>query len=486
MNSQRLIAAIRWTLSFLLLAGIVLVYQRWLHVNPTTVALTLLLFILILASKWTLRLSITLSIAATACYNFFFLPPFDTLTIADPQNWLALLAFLSTAVIGSRLSQRARDEAEESHSRQRELETLFHLSRELLGTDNVAELLSIAPNAVVSVTLARTGVLYLLAGDRSYQAGSDRILDLESFHLRQQASSLSAPQCIEGEVLIPLRAGVKPRGLLLLRGISLSMEMAQAIGDLISIAIDRAQALEDVAHSEAGKESERLRSLMIDSITHELRTPLTSIQGAATTLLHTESLDEENRRELLSIIDEESDRINRLIDQAVEMAQLDARNVHMKMDAVQVRDMVQAALESSSWIENDHPVKIEIPKLPNVLADREFIKKVLCNLLENAAKYSAKGSPILISAELIGLDVQVSVADRGIGIEPNEQELIFDRFYRAPVHNQRTPGTGMGLSISRAIVERHKGKLSVVSQPGSGSVFTFTLPGCASLSVMNG
>ncbi len=476
MNSQRVIAIFRWTFSFLLLAGIVLVYIGWLHVNPTTVALTLLLFILVLAAKWGLRLAVVLSIAATFCYNFFFLPPVGTFTIADPQNWLALLAFLCTAVIGSRLSQRARNDAEEARSRQRELEMLFRLSRELLQTENVAELVGIVPKVVVSVTLARSSALFLLEPERIYQAGQERISEVEFPHLRQQATSISSAQCRGDEIFIPLRAGVRPRGLLLLRGALLSMETADAIGGLVSIAMDRAQALEDVAHNEANKESERLRTLMIDSITHELRTPLTSIKGAATMLLSEEKIDDEARKELLTIIDEESDRIDRLVGQAVEMAQLDANSVKMQFGSVSVPELVRLALESCSGVEHSHSLTVRIPELPNVRADVEFIQKVLCNLIENAAKYSAPGSAIIISAEQTGPDIAVSVADRGIGIEPSEQALIFDRFYRAPIHSEHIPGTGMGLSISKAIIERHDGRLTLVSQPGQGSVFTMTLP----------
>jgi two-component system, OmpR family, sensor histidine kinase KdpD len=476
MNSQRIIAVFRWALSFSILAGIVLVYHRWLHVSQTTVALTLLLFILVLASRWSLRLSIVLSIAATFCYNFFFLPPIGTLTIADPQNWLALLAFLCTAVIGSRLSQKARNEAEDARSRQRELETLFRLSRELLQTENVAELVGMVPRVVVGVTLARSSALFLLEPERIYQAGQERVSEVEFPHFRQQAVNLASAQCREDEIFIPVRAGVKPRGLLLLRGASLSMETADAIGGLVSIAIDRAQALEDVAHSEANKESERLRTLMIDSITHELRTPLTSIKGAATTLLGAEAIDNEGRKELLTIIDEETDRIDRLVGEAVEMAQLDANSVKMQFGSVSVPELVRLSLESCSGVEHTHELQINIPELPQVRADVEFIQKVLCNLIENAAKYSSPGSLIAISAEQAGSDIAISVADRGVGIDPSEQTLIFDRFYRAPIHSERIPGTGMGLSISKAIVERHDGKLTLVSKPGEGSVFTITLP----------
>jgi two-component system sensor histidine kinase KdpD len=477
MNSRRFVTMTRWVLAFSALAGIVLVYRKWLHVNPTTVALTLLLFILLLAAKWSLRYAVAVSIIATACYNFYFLPPIGTFTIADPQNWVALIAFLGTAVVGSRLSQRARDEAEEARRRQREVELLFAISRELLQTDNVLALVNTLPRLINSVSRATSVVLYLLDGDRLYQAGVQQVSTVELPHLRQLALSLGDQEItFEGEARIALRAGVRPRGVLLVRGASLSSESFQAMGGLVSIALDRAQALEDVAKSEANKESERMRTLILDSITHELRTPLTSIKAAATRLLSTGTISDEDRHELLAAINEESDRLNRLIEEAIEMAQIESQEVHMTMAPVAIADIVDVARESVDWVFDAHPVTVTLPELPKVSADAEMIGKVLRNLLENAAKYSQPGSPIYISAERNGGYVLTSVADRGVGIDASEQTLIFDRLYRSRSQAGTSPGTGMGLAISLAIVEAHHGHLTVTSQPGHGSVFTFSLP----------
>jgi two-component system, OmpR family, sensor histidine kinase KdpD len=475
MNSRRVVTIMRWILAFGALAGIVLAYRHWLHVNPTTAALSLLLLILLLAAEWGLRYAVVISIAATACYNFFFLPPVGTFTIADPQNWLALFAFLATAIIASRLSHRARNQAKEARSRQQELEVLFRLSRELLQTESVASLVSSLPSAVASVTGARSAILYLLDGDRIYRAGTDEVSEVEIPHLRQLATTLSAVNSEVDEIQVPLRSGVRPKGLLLLRGVSISAKTSEAIGGLISISMDRAQALENVARGEVAKESERLRTLMIDSITHELRTPLTSIKGAATALLAGE-VELESSRELLTIIDEESDRLNRLVSEAVEMAQLDAQQVQMHFAPVSVRQLVEEARETCSWVEEQHPVKIDVPDTLEIKADAGFLQKVICNLLDNAAKYSNPDMPITISAERRGECIAVSVADRGIGIDSSEQSLIFERFYRARNHNEGTTGTGMGLAISRSIIEAHGGHIDVTSQPGQGSVFTFTMP----------
>ena len=477
MNSRQVVVAARWLLTFAALASLILIYRRWLHVNPTTVALSLLLFVLLLAARLGLRYAVVASVVATACYNFYFLPPVGTFVISDPQNWLALFSFLATGVVGSRLSQRARDEADQGLRKQRELEVLFTLSRDLLQTENVAELVNSLPVLVNAATRADTSTLYLLDGDRIYQAGLQQITSIEIPHLRQLALTLPKPEALpNGEVNIPLRAGVRPRGLLRIHQARLSTDTSQAIGGLTSIALDRAQALEDVARSEAGKEGERLRTLILDSITHGLRTPLTSIMGATGTLLTADAIDSDGRRELLTIIDEEANRLNLLISQAVETAQIESQEIHMHFSPVPLSDLIAEAQAACSGLGNTHPLRVEVKPSTQVYADREMIGKVFCNLLENAAKYSAPGSPIFISAEERNGTVTTSVADRGIGIDSSEQELIFDRLYRSKLQNRQVSGTGMGLAISRAIVEAHGGHLTVTSQLHHGSVFSFNLP----------
>jgi two-component system sensor histidine kinase KdpD len=346
----------------------------------------------------------------------------------------------------------------------------------MLELENVVELLNVIPHVVIRATRARAAAIYLLEGDRLCQAGTERVTDTELPHLRQQANDLNNAEGIGDELRVPLKIGVKPRGLLLLRGVSLSPAVMDAVGSLISVSLDRASALEDIAHNEATKESERLRTLMIDSITHELRTPLTSIKGAASILLTTQIEKEEDRRELLTIIDEESERLDKLVSQAVEMAQLDTQQVHMTMEKVDIERVIEQVQEDCGWIWEQHPVEIRIESKGHVVADAEFLRKVICNLLENAAKYSDPRSPIVISTEVESDQLILSVADKGIGIDPSEQGFIFDRFYRASIHNQKISGTGMGLSVSKAIIESHGGTMQVLSRLGEGSIFSFSLP----------
>ncbi len=479
MRSRQGQSIIEWTLSLTGLALIVGAYRHWIHTNPTTVALTLLLYILLLAARLPLRYAVVTSVLATAAYNFFFLPPLGTFTIADPQNWLALFAFLGTSVVASRLSQKAKDETREARTRQREIEALFALSRDLLLIDSLNKLLNTLPSLIRFTSRADEVVLFLLDGDRIYQDDFVHSFELKRDELRQLALSLSRIESSNGRVNIPVMAGAKPRGLLVLAPSRLSPESNQAVGSLVAIAIDRAQALEDVARSEASKENERLRSLMLDSVTHELRTPLTAIKGAATTLLGADLTLTADAQELVSIIDEEADRLNRLVGRAVEMAQIESGDVHLHLEPTTLSELIREAQESCPSVQNTHPMQYDIPSAPaplRITVDTVMMTKVLCNLVENAAKYSEPTSPIFLSAEANDGSVSISVADRGIGIDESEQGLIFDRLYRSRAIGGSIPGSGMGLAISRAIVEAHGGKLSVTSQLHHGSVFTITLP----------
>jgi two-component system sensor histidine kinase KdpD len=475
-NSKRLIVAARWFGAIACLAGIVVVY-RMVHVNQTTVALTLLLLILFLAARWGLRYAIVISLAATACYNFFFLPPYNTFTVSDPQNLLALGVFLITSVVASRLSDRIRSESQDAQARQAELEVLYRLSRALLQTDELVQLSNTVPGAVEAATGAHSVVLYLLDSDSVYLSGLDWATPVGTAQLQDLSHGAAVTFSTAGqEAIVPLRTGVRPRGVLILRGVQLSTQTLEALGGLVSVSLDRAGAVAEVTRAEAAKESERLRGWMLDSITHELRTPLTSIKASVSTLL-TASLPAESARELLTVIDEESDRLNRLVTEAVEMTQLDSQEVKMNLAPHALAPIIEASLEEYAAPLASHTVDVRLPaSMPKVISDPVWIQKLVGNLLENAAKYSAAGTPIFVSAEMRGGFVACSVADRGFGIDPLEQSLIFDKFYRSRHRVAGSSGTGMGLAICRAIVDAHGGTIWVTSQLGQGSVFTFTLP----------
>ncbi|WP_255462604.1 ATP-binding protein [Granulicella sp. WH15] len=292
----------------------------------------------------------------------------------------------------------------------------------------------------------------------------------------QELSNAPGVSTNSGEGIVPLRTGVRPTGVLILRGVTLSLQTLEAIGSLISVSLDRASAVDEVAHSAATQESERFRSAILDSITHELRTPLTSIKCSVVTLLASATPRAEEHT-LLTVIDQESDRLNRLITEAIEIAQLDSQQTNMTLAPSRIEAIISSAVASTRERLSGREIVVRTaPSLPTLILDRVRIEKVVSHLLENAAKYSDAGKPIFISAELSGRFVACSVADRGIGIDPSEQVLVFNKLYRARNRAAESLGSGMGLAISRAIVEAHGGSIAVTSQLGEGSVFTFLLP----------
>jgi len=445
-----------------------------LHVNHTTVALMFLVAVLLVSAYWGLRYALVLAVGATAAFNFFFLPPVGTFTIADPQNWVALFAFLVTALVASNLAETARSEAEGAKQRRREVERLYSLSQRLLASENVLELLNALP-AYVQESFSVGSVAVMAADHPSvYRSSLDAKFDdtvLRSTLLRGE------PITQAGISYAPLRLGMRTVGALAVTGDELSRETLDALGSLAGLAIERARALEALSKHRAEQEHERLRSALLDSVTHEFRTPLTSIKASVTTLLSGATLDDQGRRELLTVIDEETDRLNRLVGEAAEMAQLDAGQFKLDLQPHSIQDALQPALLDAKASLENHPVEVVVPaSLPKVPMDLQRIREVIMHLLENAGKYSDAGQPIKVTSEVKEERLVTSISDRGPGIDSFEQSLIFEKFYRGQHQRYAAPGTGMGLSIAKVIVEAHGGTIGVVSQLGSGSVFSFTLP----------
>jgi len=402
------------------------------------------------------------------------LPPFGTFTIADAQNWIALLAFLVTALVASNLAERARRDAEDARNQRRSLEHLYTLSQQLLTVENVPELMNAIPRLVAEAFLVSGAALLTTNKPTIYRSRPDVMFDAGVLKVTIARGERNS----SGDVLyIPLRLGVRIVGALAVSGGAISHETADAIGSLVGTAIERTRAIEELTTTRAAQENERLRSALLDSVTHEFRTPLTSIKASITGLLAESELDEEQRRELLTIVNEETDRLNRLVGQAAEMAQLDAHLVTLDRHPVAMSDIVESVLQEIGPALKHHAIVVDIPvDLPKVVADFERIGEVVRNLIENAAKYSPAGTPIRITAEYGDHHVVTSVADQGPGIDALEQSLIFDKFYRGQRERYTVRGTGMGLAIAKVIVEAHRGNISVVSQLGHGSVFSFTLP----------
>jgi two-component system sensor histidine kinase KdpD len=441
------------------------------------VALSFLLAILAVSAVWGMTVSVLMSLAAILSFNFFFLPPVGTFTVADPQNWVALLAFLVTSTVGSRLSSRIRQEADIANRRRREIEHLYTFSQKLLGEGNVIQLMNAIPNHIVDSFETGAASLFLADKQKYYRSGYGT-LQLEEEQLRL-AYEREEPyvDTARGFCYGPVRLGMKSIGSFGISGAPLTRQTLEAVGTLLGIAIERTRAVEQLSRTEADRQSERLKSALLDSITHNFRTPLTSIKASVTSLLSTRPPQVSQQQELLEIMNEECDRLNKLVEDASEMSRLEAGEIELEFHAVPVEELIDTALANCKTSLVARNVSIQIlAGIPPVRADLTRAKEVLVHLLENANLYSEKDQPIVVSAENNGNFVLFSVADHGPGIETMEQGLIFDKFYRGKDQRSLIQGTGMGLPISKAIVEAHGGTISVTSQLNHGSVFTFTLP----------
>jgi two-component system, OmpR family, sensor histidine kinase KdpD len=467
----------RWLACIAIVVVIVIVFRRMVPVNPTTVALVFLVAVLIVSAFWGLQYSVFVAILATLAFNYYFLPPYGTLTISDPQNWIALVAFLATALIASELSEKARRQALVANQRRKEIERLYGFSQQLLTTENLPELLNLLPRFVVDGFSVGAAALFVTGRPDIYRSDPNT-QQLSAERLRSVAARGEPTIDVAHQLCFaPLRLGVKSAGALGISGATPSRETLEALGTLIAIAIERTRAVESLGRAEATRESEKLRSAILDSVTHEFRTPLTGIKASVTTMLADADLEPGHRHELLSIINEEADRLNHLVGEAAEMAQLDANQVELHREPHPIGDAITRAMEEAKQRLTSHPVELSVPDaLPLLSIDLERITSVLVQLLENAAKYSPAGSPIRVTAERNDDKVAVSVADRGPGIDDFEQALIFDKFYRGKNERYRVQGTGLGLAIAKAVVEAHGGTIGVTSQVGRGSVFYFGIP----------
>jgi two-component system, OmpR family, sensor histidine kinase KdpD len=456
--------------------SVVLLYTHAFRANTTTIALTFLLAVLVISAYWGFWYAAGLAVLSALAFNFYFLPPTGTLTIADPQNWIALTAFLATAIIAGQLSDRVRREAVHANQRRREIERLYAFSRHLLTLESVPALLNLLPPYIVE-SFGGTGAAIFVSGRNDVYRSSPetRQLDLERL---QSVAARGEPVIDSGNTLafVPLRLGVRSIGAIGISGVLPSQESLDALATLVALAIERTRAIENVGKAEASRENEKLRSAILDSVAHEFRTPLTAVKASVTSLL-SGALDSKQQTELLTVINEETDRLNHLVEEATQMARLETDQVELDLRPHNIREAIDHALEVQKKSLSGHPVDIKIVGQPVAVAfDMELMVNVLTQLLENAAKYSPALSPIHIVVESKDSQITVSVADHGQGIDELEQALIFDKFYRGKDSRYSVQGTGMGLAIAKAVVEAHGGTVSVTSQPGQGSVFSFNLP----------
>jgi len=468
----------RFGASVLLIAAILAAYHVLLPYPQTdyntTVALTLLLAILAVSTRWGLPEATVASVAAVVGFNFYYLPPVGALTIQDPQNLVAFFAFIVTAVTASQLSASARRRAAEAEAGRQEIARLYELVQAMMLSGNIAKTIREFVHRVVKVFECGAAAFYYQPASEFFRSGpeSNPVSDRELL-AAAEVDGLTI-DAIRNCATSPVRLGGRTLGSMALLGPLPSEQTVRAIVNLIAITIEKARALEDASQAEAARQSEVLKSALLDSLAHDIKTPLTSIKAAVTSLIGAPGGQD---NELLTIINEEADRLNQLAAEVVAMARIEAGKLHLDKQPATVADVIAGALADLPGSLKGRHFAVRVPEnLPPVEADMEFAQQVVKQLVENALKYSPEGTAVSISAEPKGGKIVIGVADQGPGIEENERSRIFDKFFRGRRHRFDTKGTGMGLAIAKGIVEAHGERIWVESEPRQGSVFYFTLP----------
>jgi two-component system sensor histidine kinase KdpD len=470
--NARLLAAVRIVVSLALIGAVTAADASIVPVNPTTVALSYVVVILMVATTWGIAESTAASLAAVLCLNYFFLPPLGTLTIADPQNWVALLTFLITSIVASQLSGRARRRNIEAIARQNDLERLYALSRSLLLDETGASIPGSIARHIANAFALRAVGIYDQSGDTVAWAGPTEITNGDDT-LREVARRGVAVQEPNGLKIIAIQLGGRSVGSIGILGSDLSDTVMHSIANLAAIGLERARGEEAAARAEAARHSSELRATVLDALAHEFKTPLTSMKAASHDLLTGGTLGARDR-ELTAIVDEELDRFQSLLSDAIQMLRIDAGDFAVHKNRYALKAIVDGTLRRFARRLEGHEVVSRLPEGMTIDADRELLGLALRQLLDNALKYSPADSTIAIELQSNGA-VNVTVRNSGSAIPEAERPRVIERFYRGS-HARNVPGTGMGLTIVQQIAQAHGGALSLESAPDTGTAFTISLP----------
>ncbi len=452
---------------------VLLTARAWL--STPVIVLLFLLPVILAATRWGVQPALAASLVAFFAFNYFFLDPRYTLSVKKPDEFLALLVFLVVAVLVGQLVSAANEHAAQARARELESATLYSLSSTLSAQAGLDEILSSVTRHVAQVFDLAGCEILLIAPDGSLQS-----------HVRYWPAG-GGPQPEAGHVLdVPLTANQSPVGTLRLTtrasGVMLepaSLQMLTTFAAQAGLVIERARLAREAARARLLEESDQLKSALLSSVSHDLRTPLAAIKASATVLLQDVALEASARRDLLSAINEESDRLNRLVGDLLDMSRIEAGALRLKPDWCDLDELIRAVVRRSSSRLAAFTMRLDWPDdLPLVFADYVQVDRVLTNLMENAIRFAPPSSVIEIAARSSQTEVTVSVSNEGPAIPVEARARLFDKFYRVSEGRSPDMGTGLGLSICKGIVEAHGGRIWVESPlaENRGVRFVFTLP----------
>ena len=468
-------------------------WQMFPFFGMANLIMVYLMGVVFVATRFGRGPSVLASLLSVAAFDFFFVPPYLSFAVSDTQYLLTFTVMLIVALVISGLTARTRVQAEVARQQERRTSVLYAMSRDLATNRGVDTLANLAVQHLrdvfasqVAVFLAdHMGRLRLHMNEQFFFEFDPKETGVAEwvFEHNQRAGLGTDTLPGAGALYLPMIGTRGAVGVVAIRPSTPEREfdleqlhLMETLASQMALALERARLAEDTQRAKVAAETERMRNAILSSVSHDLRTPLATITGAASSLLETgNALTGSARDELARSIYEEANRLERLVKNLLDITKLEAGALRLHKQWHPLDEVVGAALSRLERRLADHEVKTMLPSdLPLVHLDGVLIEQVLINLLENALNFSPAKTPIELTASASGTDVMVEIADRGIGLPPGEEVLIFDKFYRAgPI---REGGVGLGLAISRGIIEAHGGRIWAENRPGGGAVFRFTLP----------
>lgn len=470
------------------------------------VSMIFLLAVLLCALRFGVSAAIAASVLSFFAYNFFFIEPRHTFTIARPHELFALLIFLAVAVVTGSLAGRLRDQANATRARAEAAQSLYEFSRKLSGAPKIDDVAWLVTSQTAAIARGRSVILLAKSGGDLVLEGAwppEDALSTPDWAAARWALAKSEPAghftATLPTAVFHFRPMVGSRGPLGVIGVAMSepddmlpaaTESAlQSFADQAAVAIERTLLVDEAARMASAAEGERLRNALLSSVSHDLRTPLSSILGSVTSLrLLGDRMPAADQTELLATIEEETTRLTQFVSNLLDMTRLEAGALEIRRDWIDVADVISGAAELSRKLMPSRKIEVFCePDLPLVKGDATLLEQVIFNLIDNAHKYSPAPSVTTIAASGQGTgSVVIRVSDQGIGIPADALERVFDKFYRVGGNDGRAPGTGLGLAIAAGVVRAMGGEISARSPAsgGCGSELSIVLPGVVQTSTL--
>lgn len=457
----------------------------------TNIAMLYLLAVFVAAVRWGRGPAALAAVVGVAAFDFFFVPPRFTFAVSDVQYLWTFAALLAVGLITGQLTANLRYQARVSEHREGRAHALYEMARELSAALTTEQVVQIGVRFVEQSFLGKVAIVLADMEEKLYVAGkqderapqADMAVAHWCYDHAEPAGYGTDTLSASAAQYVPLKAPVRIRGVLAIEPsvprwllIPEQRRQLQTFCSLIAIAIERVHFVEVARDAVVKMESERLRNSLLSALSHDLRTPLTALVGLSDSLTVSQPPLSRTQADAAAAIREEATRLSRLVHNLLDMAQLQAGEVRLRREWQHIEEVIGSALRATKTVLGARRIVTTVPlDLPLVQYDAVLIERVLCNLLENAAKYTPPDATVRIEASVREGSLVVTVTDNGPGIPAGKEKEIFEKFMRGMTESA-IPGVGLGLAICRGIVEAHKGKIWAERAVEGGARFVFTLP----------